>query len=168
MTIQREHEIIAETIKSLIDLVPVFTNLERQLNTNPTNLGFMADTTWVIRKSKEILAATEKRLNDLERKVAAQACICFGLTDEKNYKTDQCTISPNSDLYVKYPARPEEEGYEEFVKQLPLEALRPHYPDVVRLISARVKEGGQLPFGLDRKEIQGVNPKLRVLSKKDL
>lgn len=164
----REQQIIAENVKSLLDLIPVVSNLERQVNLQPTNLAFFANTTFVTRKSVEILDAVKKKLQELEKLVAEQACIVMAQLEEDKYSTEYCTVSPNSSLYVKYPASPRDEGYEEFVKQLPITAIRPHYPSVVQLIVEAVGRGEQVPFGLDKQKIQGIDPKLRLTPKKEM
>ncbi len=174
-------------MKELLEILPVVNRLEQQLKDQPTNLSFMADTTWLIRKTKQVTDQIEKALNKLEFKVAEQACIVFGAIGAKNHSTDYCTVSPNAEFYVKYPASPsgrdekhqpygeevrsDEEKKKEFVDfiaKLPPEALRPHYPTMGDLIVSALEKGEQLPFGLEAKGIAGTLPKLRLTSKKEL
>lgn len=165
----REQSILAEQVKSLLDIIPVIGTLEKQINEHPTNLEFLGNSVFVCRKTKEILDSVKKKLNELESKCSYQACLVFGKIEEPNYKSEYCTISPNPEFYVKYPSSPNEEGYEEFVKQLPINAVRPHYPTVMELIMTELEKGGQVPFNLGSKsDIKGVEFKLRVTTKKEL
>lgn len=164
--LNKEQQVIANQIRSLMELLPVIGSLERQLNDNPTNMAFMANTVFVTRKSVEILDALKKQLNQLEYKTSNQGCICFARMEEQKYSTDECTISPNPSFYAKFPNSPKDEGFEAFVRQLPTEAIRPHYPTMIELIDKSLSGGGQLPYGL--KNIDGVEMKFRLTAKKEL
>lgn len=163
-----EQQAIAAGVISLLDIIPTIKKLERQLNDNPTNLTFMANTTFVTRKSVEIIKAIKKQLEELEDKVAEQACMVFAQTNIENHSTENCTVSPNAEFYVKYPAKPEDQGYVEFVQQLPPHCIRPHYPAIGEEIANRLTDGGPLPFGLNRELIRGTEFKLRMRGKKEL
>ena len=166
--LSREMLIIAEKMKELVDLVPVIGTLEKQIEDNPRSFETIANTVWLIRKSKEIMETIEKKMNQVEKKAAESACVIFPHLEEKKYSTDYCTISDNSTFYVKFPSSPRDEGFDKFVQQLPLGALRPHYPTVSDLITKKLEEGDQVPFGLSEFGIVGVEYKLRVTSKKEL
>lgn len=167
MTYTREQQIIVDHIKPLLDLLPTIEAMSKQVIDHPTNLGMMADNVFVCRKSCDILEEIQKRLRAVERGIAFQAASVMTQAEIKNYKSETCTISDNSTPYVKFPQRPDEEGYDVFVKQLPMKALRPHYPAVGDLIAEEMEKGNQIPFGL-KGPILSYDWKLRVTTRKDL
>ena len=162
----KAQEIIAQKIRELTDLLPLITTLEEQLIENPRDMNFITDTVFLTRKSEEILQALRKSLNTLSSKVEQQACLVFAATNERKYSNDTATISPNGSLYVKFPTSPDDPEFADFVKQLPVNAIRPHYPTVQELVMESVDNTGQLPFGL--KDIQGVTLKVRCTTKREL
>lgn len=165
----KEQQLIVDNIKQLHDLLPVLSAVERDFDqSRQTDLQFMTNTTWMTRKCVEVLDALKKRLNEVESKVAQQACIVFAQAGLPKYSTDFATVSPNASFYVKYPNSPKDEGYEEFVKQLPITCIRPHYPSIGEAIVEAVSSGGPIPFGLDKEEIKGTEFKLRLTGKKEL
>lgn len=161
-----EQQIVANAVKELREIVPVIDILENQLPNNITNLQFLSNTAFLCRKANEILKSIEKKLNDLEYKTAACACVTLATAELPKYQGENCTISPNSEFYVKYPASPREPGYEEFVKQLPVDCVRPHYPTVQEKITEAIGLGLPIPFGLEG--IKSVQFKLRVTTKNEL
>lgn len=163
-----EQQAIANQIKALIDIVPMISNLGKELNNRPRDLNFMANTAFVTRKTVEILKKIKSQLEELEEKVAEQACLTMAQFNLPNHSSLTCTITPNPEPYVKYPASPEHDGYEEFVKQLPTNCIRPHYPSIGEAIVEALQDGGPLPWGLNKKQIQSVNWKLRLRGKRDL
>lgn len=164
----KEMEIMRERVKALIDLAPVISTIEKQLDGNIRDLDMIADVTFLVRKCEENLDALKKRLGALEHKAAQYGHDVFPFLDEKKYTTENCTISDNSEFYVKFPSAPDKDGYSDFVKQLPPEAIRPHFPTVTELISKKLAEGDQIPYGLPKFGIVSVLPKLRMTSKKEL
>lgn len=166
--LNKEQQILADQIKSLLDLLPVISALERKADNDVTNLKFMADTTYVVRKCEDILDQVKKRLKELESKVAYHACIAFMAARLPNYTTENCTVSPNASFYLQYPTSPDKEGFEEFVKQLPLKCIRPHYPSVSEEIVSHMERGDLFPFGLNSKEIKGTTFNLRMRGKREL
>jgi len=154
-----------------MDLFPVLNTIENSLTSDcRTNLQQAADVTFLCRKVKEILQSVEKRLNTLEKTAVNNAIELLPLIPEAKgkYKTEYCTISDNSSFYVKYPTSPDKEGYVEFMKQLPVEAVRPHYPTISEIIAKELASGGQIPFGLPAYGIVAVEPKLRVTPHREL
>ena len=177
MSLNREQQVLADHIKSLFDLLPVISELEKQVRDNPTNLTIMANTTFVVKKCKDIMESIEKKLNTLESKTAEQASIVLATIEEHKWKTEYCTISDNSEFYLKHPDKPCPEEpekhveYIQFVKKLAEEApevLRPHYKDFTTKISEVMRAGGEIPFGLDKLKIKGMIFKLRMTSKQEL
>ena len=168
MSFNREQLTIAESIKSLLDLLPLVTNLEKQIIDKPRDISFLADTAFLCRKSEEILQAVRKSLNTLSEKAEEQACYVFEVMQERKYSNENVTISPNPTPYVKFPTNPDDPAFPDFVKKLPIIAIRPHYPTVIDLICTESENGGALPFGLKAKDIAAINLKLRVTGKRDL
>lgn len=188
MALNREQQVIADSVKSLLDLLPVFSELEKQIDNNPTNLSIMANTTFVCRKSKDILEMIEKKLNHLESHTAAQAMLVLPHVEDHKHSTEYCTISDNSEFYIKHPTQPANDGsnpdkipteeeikantvFTKFVKELVERnpyTVRPHYPTVIREISIALQNGEQIPFGLDKERIKGITCKLRMRAKKEL
>lgn len=164
----KEMIITANQIKGLYDLLPMLSTIEKQLETNVRDLEMIADVTFLVRKSEDIFKAIGKRLNVLEKKAAEFGDATFAFTEEKKYSTENCTISSNSQPYVKFPSSPEHEGFEEFMKQLPEKAKRPHYPTVGELIATKLEAAEQVPFGLPAFGIVSIESKLRMTSKKEL
>jgi hypothetical protein len=162
----REQSLIAESVKSLLELLSVVTQLENQLIEKPRDLNFMTDTIFLCRKCEDLLQMMRKSLNSLSDKVETQCCELLMALSESKWSNENATISPNPSLYVKFPTSPKDQNFAEFVKQLPTDAIRPHYPTVTELILKDVGEGKQIPFGL--KNIEGVNLKVRLTSKRDL
>lgn len=164
----REQESIAEQIKSLLELLPLISKIEQQIIDHPRDMNLLTDTAFLCRKSEEILQAVRKSLNTLSDAAEMQASYMFEVMEERRYSNQNATITPNPKLYVKYPTSPNEPGYVEFVKQLPPDAVRPHYPTVTELICKEAENGGQLPFGLKEENLASISLKLRVTSKRDL
>jgi hypothetical protein len=166
MSLDKEHQVVGDGIKSLLELIPILSNIERKIIENSTNLAYLSNLTFVCRKGKEILDQMDKRLGELETNAAKHASLTLAIAKMKNYQGEFCTISPNPSFYVAYPSSPDKEGYEEFVKQLGPNEVRPHYPTIGEKITAAMEAGGQVPWGLTGKI--NSTPKLRVTTKKDL
>lgn len=167
----KEMSIVADQAKQLLELFPLLNTIENSLTSEYRNdLPQAADVTFLCRKVKELLQSVEKRLNALEKTAVGNAVELLPVIpeDKGKCKTEYCTISDNSSFYVKYPTSPDKEGYEEFVKQLPIEAIRPHYPTISEIIAKQLADGGQIPFGLPAFGIVSVEPKLRVTSHREL
>lgn len=162
----KEQQVVADNIKSLLDILPVIGTIERQVFENVSNIELMADTAFLCKKADDILKSIRKRLEELDTKVAHQACIYFEATQQDKYQGDLATISPNPEPYIRFPSSPTDPEFESFVKQLPPHCVRPHYPSVQEEILKRFENGDQAPFGLDRKEIAGMELKIRVTSKR--
>lgn len=164
----REMEVVREQIKSLIDLFPVLSSIEQEIESNPRNMDLFADMAFLCRKSKDMISLLEKKFNEIEGKVAESASDTFSHMSEKKYSTENCTISDNTDFDLKIPSSPSAEGFEEFIKQLPPNAVRPHYPTIRELTKEKIALGEQVPFGLPVYCLLAPNYKLRVTSKKEL
>src|SRR5688572_8279995 len=164
----KEQQLIADEIKKLLDLLPIISNIEREFDQKQTDLQFMANTTFITRKCEDILDSIKKRLKELESKIAQQACLVFAQMGEHKYSTEYCTVSPNASFYIKYPSSPDKEGYEEFVKQLPITCIRPHYPSIGKAIVEAIEAGAEIPYGLNKEEIKGTEFKLRLTGKREV
>jgi len=166
MPLDREHQILANELKGLLELIPILGKIDEKIVTNSTNLAHLSNLTFVCRKGKEILEQIEKKLNELESHAAKYASLTLASANMKNYPGEYCTISPNPSFYVEFPNAPGKEGYEEFVKQLQPDEVRPHYPTIVERIYDAMSEAKQVPWGLTGKI--NSTQKLRVTMKKDL
>lgn len=162
----REQLLIAETVKSLLDLLPVISSIEKQILDQPNNIEFLANTAFLQRKCKEVLDGVSKSIDTMGAKAEEECCMQLATFEEKKYTTEYATVTPKSDFYVKFPRGPNAPGFAEFITQLPINALRAHYPTVEEIIGESISKGTGLPFGLT--EINGVKFKLRVTSKKEL
>lgn len=163
-----EHQIVTDQVKDLLNLLPVLSTIERGIVNNPTDMQYLANTAYIARKIEDILDSIKKRVKDIGEAAEAQACMRFATTGSPKYSTEYCTISPNSDLILKFPSSPRDEGYNDFVAQLPPEAIRPHYPTVCELIMKQFETVGDLPFGLKPADIKGSKLKCRVTMRKEL
>lgn len=164
--LSREQQIIADNIKGLLEILPTIAKLERELVNNPTNLELLANTAFICRKSEEVIKAIKKSLETLSYKAEEQACMQMVQLGIPKYSTNECTVSPNPDFYVKFPSSPEKEGYVDFVKQLSPDEIRPHYPTIEKNVNEYYKTNQKLLYGLT--DIAGCALKLRVTSKKEL
>lgn len=168
MQYNKDMQIVVDQIKQLEEIIPVLDELENQMVTaNPTNLDFQTTLAFIARKSLESMELVEKRLKKLEHRVAEQfGQVCLAAR-QKNYSNEHCTMTPNPDVYMKYPDSPDKEGFEEFVKQLPLKVLRPHYPSMLEHLAECMQDGQQAPYGLTSESIHPIH-KVRIRSKKEL
>lgn len=158
--------IIAEQIKSLTELLPTITKVESGVIDKPRDLEYLVNTAFLARKCAEILKMMEKSLNTMGEKAEEQSCLVLANLEEPKYSTEYCTASPNPSFYVKHPASPKDPGFAEFVRLLPVEALRTHFPTVGELVVKSFQEGKGIPFGLT--DIKGCTLKLRITTKKEL
>jgi len=163
-----EQKLVAAQIKELIELLPVLQTMEKQFLDDFPKLDIATDTAWLCRKAEEVLKTLRIKVEELGSRAEAHVCTALAVLEMDNWKTENCTVSPNPSAYVKYPTSPKDEGYEEFVKQLPLCAMRPHYPTVSALITDEISNGRPVPFGLPQNGIKSMEMKLRVTSKKEL
>lgn len=161
-------QIVASQVKELLELLPVIQELQKQIPDGFPDIKTAVDTAYLCRKCEDILKTVRVKIEEVGKQAEAFCCMVLASLELDNYKTENCTASPNPSIYCKFPQSPRDEGFMDFVKQLPLEALRPHYPTVSELITKEVAEGNQLPFGLDAKSIVSTENKLRILSKKEL
>ena len=170
MPLTREQQVVVDSVKEILSILPTLSTLENQLNEKPSDLYFAANTACVCRKMAEVLDAISKRLGEVEAHVAQQSCKVLEKIPGRRYSTEYATISPNPEAYVKHPTKPEDEGFVDFVQQLPPQAVRPHFPTVMELISDELKIGNQIPFGLKKDGLIGMKFKLRLTTagKKDL
>lgn len=168
MQYNKEMQTVVDQINQLEEIIPVLDELENQLFTsNPTNLDYQTTVAFIADKSVDVLQLVEKRLNKLKSKVAEQfAQVCLAAR-QKNYSNEHCTMTPNPDVYMKYPDSPDKEGFEDFVKQLPLKVLRPHYPSMLEHLAECMQDGQQAPYGLTSESIHPIH-KVRIRSKKEL
>lgn len=161
-------QLIATQVKELLELLPVVQELNKQIPEGFPDIQVAVDTAYLCRKCEDILKTLRVKIEELGKHAESYCCTVLGALELDNYKTENCTASPNPSIYCKFPSSPKNERFEEFIKQLPIEALRPHYPTVSELITKEIADGNQLPFGLDPKDIVGTENKLRILSKKEL
>ena len=163
MTVQKHLE---EKAKALLEIAPLIGSLDKEVTENLSNPSVLTDVIWLCRKMDELLESLSKQLHKIEERSAAALTIKLMDIGVHNWKTDKATVTPNPDFYVKFPASPNDDGFESFIEQLPVEAIRPHYPTVTKHINEALGKGEQLPYGL--KNIKGVIPKIRVLSRAEL
>lgn len=173
----KEMEAIKEQVKSLLDLIPLISGVEKELRENPTKMDLTADVAFLCKKTEDVMKAVEKRMNQLEFLAFQNGHNMFPHMQEKKYSTNNCTISDNTNFYVKFPTSPSDnsekggftvEQYNDFISKLPPHAVRPHFPTVTELITQELEAGNQIPYGLPAFGIVDVMPKLRVTSKKEL
>lgn len=168
MKYNKEMQIVVDQVKQLEEIIPVLDELENQLLTaNPTNLDYQTTLAFIARKSLESMELVEKRLKKLEHRVAEQFSTVLLITGSKNYSNEHCTMTPNPDVYMKYPDSPDKEGFENFIKQLPAKVLRPHYPTMLEHLAECMSDGQQAPYGLTKESIHPIH-KVRIRSKKEM
>lgn len=163
-----EHKIVENKICELQDILPVLGTIERDLINKSTDMEFLAQTIWLCRKAEEALKAIKSKIESIGEAAEKEANLNFSMSGSPRYSTGCCTISPISNNILKYPSSPRDENFLEFVKQLPPEAVRPHYPTVCELVLKSHSEGKGLPFGLKAENITGYELKCRVTSKREL
>ena len=166
MPLTRAQTALLEPTVAMLDLLSTLTQIEKECVEAPTNLTQMVNAVYVFRKATEALDGLRKEINKVEERLAERICTTLGVLEQPNISTEFATASPNSKIYVKFPTSPNTDGYEEFVSQLPLRAVRPHFPTVNDLIAEQLEQGNQLPFGLDVKSMIGVEYKVRLTPKR--
>ena len=163
----REHQVIGNQVKQLMELLPTINSIQQQIPDKATQLDFLADTILLCRKSEEILQALHKSLNTLSDKAEEQVCITLAaLNNGSKFSGENATITPKPEFYIEFPSKPDDPNYIEFVKQLTPEMVRPHYPTISEYILTEVEKGNQLPFGL--KDIAGSKSKVICRGKREL
>lgn len=167
MPLTRPQQVVNNIAKEYTSVIPVITDVVEEVKTSPTNVHQMVNALWLLKKTEEALEGVQKKLREARRELDTRFCTLLAVTEEKNAKTEYATVTPNPSFYIAFPTSPDKPGFTEFIKQLPPEFVRPHYPSIEEHLGKELAAGHLPPFGLN---LTGLTSSFgtRVLSRKDL
>jgi len=158
---------IRQVCKETLEIQKLLANLKDEYQNKTTNLEFISEVIWTLRKGSDFIDALRKEMDKACEQYEAQACRVLLATGEKNYKGTCATISPNPGIALDVPSSPRDEGYDEFIKRLPPKAVRPHYPTLMEMATEELGRGSDCPLGVPKAKLAHTVSKCRVTSKKE-
>jgi hypothetical protein len=143
-----------------------------------TSLPELVDLIYALRKTSELADTARKEMNRIEELTIKQACLIWTTTDGNPIRSDYVTGSPDIKMMASLPRRKSNpEGYAALMRYLGVpdelwdtsdeesEAVRPHFPGMVDLLSRAMQEGRPLPPGISPENTYPLY-KMRLVAKK--
>lgn len=148
-TAKQTHEEIYNSLKQL-------TAQTRQ----ETEINILVDRIYALREAAKLLDDTRKECNRLADFATRLACLIWAQGDSSEpIRTEYCTGSPDVQMSVNIPNKKRDPvafcnlmkflGVPENLYLTESEIVRPHWPGLVEMLTARLSKGLPLPEGID-------------------